>query len=269
MAFGYIAKLFRRYGPVLTTGSVFTLWREARYRKAHGSAPQRVVRVRLARRPFSHVSLRADSDDPHTVVEIFHDAVYQPALDALGECRSIIDLGANIGLSCLYFADRCPGAKIFALEPFPSNYKLLQINTAALLRAGVCRTLQAAFWRDEDTNLTFRLPEENSSAAVFLAPASETPAGERVRGLTMNSILAESGFDRVDLLKVDIEGAEADLFRGRNEWLHRVRGIAVEFHGDARRESGFDDTMREFGFRIADEWQHTVLAIRTSAPVPA
>ena len=176
MAFGYIAKLFRRYGPVLTTGSVFTLWREARYRKAHGSAPQRVVRVRLARRPFSHVSLRADSDDPHTVVEIFHDAVYQPALDALGECRSIIDLGANIGLSCLYFADRCPGAKIFALEPFPSNYKLLQINTAALLRAGVCRTLQAAFWRDEDTNLTFRLPEENSSAAVFLAPASETPA---------------------------------------------------------------------------------------------
>jgi hypothetical protein len=138
------------------------------------------------------------------------------------------------------------------------------MNTAPLLRAGVCRTPQAAFWRDEDTNLSFCLPEESSSSDIFLVPAPGTTAGERVRGLTMNSILAESGFDQVDLLKVDIEGAEADLFRGQNEWLHRVRGIAVEFHGDARRESGFDNTMRDFGFRIADEGAHTVLAIRTT-----
>lgn len=267
MAFRYIVKLFREYGPVLSTVSVFTLWREGRYETAHGSDPRRVVRVRLARRPFSQVWLRAASDDPHIVVEVFHDAVYQHALDALGECRSIVDLGSNIGLSCLFFADRCPGAKIFALEPFPPNYKLLQMNTAPLLRSGVCRTLQAAFWRDQGTNLSFCLPEESSSAGIFLVPASGTPAGECVRGLTMNSILAESGFHQVDLLKVDIEGAEVDLFRGQNEWLHRVRGIAVEFHGHSRLESGFDSAMRDFGFRIADEGKHTVVAIRT--PVQA
>jgi FkbM family methyltransferase len=265
MAFCYIAKLFRKYGPVLTTGSVFALWLNCRYQKAHGRDPQRVVRVRLAHRPFLQLYVRPESDDLSTVLEIFRDMVYQSALDALGGCRSIIDLGSNIGLSCLFFAHRCPGARIFALEPFPPNYKLLQMNTASLVRSGICRTLQAAAWCDEATELSFRLPGQSSSADVFLSPADGTSAGECVRGLTMNSIIAASGFDQVDLLKVDIEGAEAVLFRGHNEWLRCVRAIAVEFHGDARRASGFDRTMRDFGFQIADEGQHTVVAIRFSA----
>ena len=80
----------------------------------------------------------------------------------------------------------------------------------------------------------------------------------------MNEVLARSGFPYADLLKVDIEGAEVELFRGDLTWLDRTNAIAIEFHQDSRRESRFDAIMQEHGFDIDDSHRHTVLAIRHS-----
>jgi Methyltransferase FkbM domain len=82
-----------------------------------------------------------------------------------------------------------------------------------------------------------------------------------VEGYTMTEILDRSGFDRVDLLKVDIEGAERELFSSQDvSWLDRVGAIAIEFHEDSRSASGFDDTMIRNGFEICSEDRHTVIA---------
>ena len=59
----------------------------------------------------------------------------------------------------------------------------------------------------------------------------------------MAAILEASGFDVVDLVKIDIEGAERAVFR-QVDWLERVRALAIEFHGSAREEIGFDALMR-------------------------
>lgn len=79
----------------------------------------------------------------------------------------------------------------------------------------------------------------------------------------MQTIFERSGFDRIDLLKVDIEGAEVQLLQGAGDWLTKVNAIAIEFHGNSRAESGFDQLTQ--GFRIADESPHTVLAIRDAS----
>lgn len=78
----------------------------------------------------------------------------------------------------------------------------------------------------------------------------------------MNQILADSGFPHIDLLKVDIEGAETQLFADNLEWLEHTRMIAIEFHGDSREESGFDETMKRYRFRVIEANSHTTLAIR-------
>jgi hypothetical protein len=77
----------------------------------------------------------------------------------------------------------------------------------------------------------------------------------------MASLFRAGQFEQADLVKVDIEGAEVGLFQ-ESGWLERTRAIAIEFHGDSRRQTGFDDKVRQHGLRIVDETEHTVLAIR-------
>ena len=78
----------------------------------------------------------------------------------------------------------------------------------------------------------------------------------------MAEIVAESTFDRIDILKIDIEGAEVQMFRSDLGWLDRVRSILIEFHGNSRAESKFDSIVKHHGFRIREEDWHTVVAVR-------
>ena len=89
-------------------------------------------------------------------------------------------------------------------------------------------------------------------------------AQRTAEAVTMQEVIEASGFPRIDLLKIDIEGAEVELFKGDTEWLSRVGAIAIEFHGESRRESGFDHLMDRFGLVIAESGGHTVLALRQS-----
>jgi hypothetical protein len=81
-------------------------------------------------------------------------------------------------------------------------------------------------------------------------------------GLPIQKIINNSGFTKVDLLKVDIEGAEVELFKGNVSWLGCVNSIAIEFHGDSRKQCRFDEIMRNYQFQIYDQDSHTVLAVR-------
>jgi len=134
------------------------------------------------------------------------------------------------------------------------------------VRAGRCRTLLAAIWSEEaELVAAHTAAADHYSAFATRAPVAAERGGDLMRGLPMSRVIAESGFDRVDLLKVDIEGAEVELFKGDVSWLRRVGAIAIEFHGDSRRESGFDQIMRDYGFAVDDRDRHTVLALSEGA----
>lgn len=81
--------------------------------------------------------------------------------------------------------------------------------------------------------------------------------------MTLQEISSKYSLDVIDLLKVDIEGAEEHLFSGSTNWLDYTRCIAVEFHNDTRASSNFDQVVQAHGFRIeykAEE--HTVFAFK-------
>jgi FkbM family methyltransferase len=218
------------------------------------------MRLRL-RQPFAgDVWIRPGTSDDYTFAEVFPKAVYQPVVTAVERCQYIIDLGANIGLATRYFAGVYPGSRILAVEPCAENYSLLLRNTAALAMAGRCSCLRAAAWCHMGEVSLSGHAKEGGFDSVQVVRGNQTE--QMVHAYNVANLIRESGFPHVDLLKVDIEGAEHELFQGDVEWLRRVLSIAIEFHGDTRRTSGFDDMMADYGFSVDDSKPHTVLATR-------
>jgi FkbM family methyltransferase len=166
-----------------------------------------ILSLRL-KRPFkANISLRERGSDLATFHEVAEEEVYGPVLRELGSIETVIDLGANIGFASLYLANNSSTCRVLSVEPNSETYELLVRNVAELNRSGRCQTLKGALW---DTHQRFapnqKVPADKYSAfAVRVASANEPSV---VEGYTMTEILEYSGFDRVDLLKVGIEGAE-------------------------------------------------------------
>jgi len=208
------------------------------------------------------VSLREVGSDILTFTEVIKEQVYESVRNRLKSCETVIDLGANIGLTTRYFASHYPGSRFLAVEPNSDTFQVLTANLKELIDGGRCQTLKAAVWGSAKDLVRdpSQAPEHYSAFATKEAAAHEN--SETIVGLPIQKIIEDSRFTQVDLLKVDIEGAEVELFKGDLDWLLRVRAIAIEFHNGSRERSHFDEIMRAYHFRIYDRDPHTVLALK-------
>jgi FkbM family methyltransferase len=143
------------------------------------------------------------------------------------EPATIIDLGAHIGMASIYFANRYPNARILAIEPSSRNFARLQQNTR---HYDNITPVHAAIWSHAGW-VTLANPDDHSSAyQVRLLHSNERGDAEIIRAMTMDEVLSVAGFDRVDVLEIDVEGAELPLFSANTDWLRNVRVVAVELH---------------------------------------
>jgi FkbM family methyltransferase len=168
------------------------------------------------------VTIRPGTSDIRCLTKVFVNQEYKIPFETTP--RLIIDAGANIGLATLYFSATFPRAKVIAIEPEPSNYELLVRNCA-----GITNVIpwHAAVWHT-DTPLQIDNPgAEKWSFTV----TTRTRAGSEIKAVTIPQILAQCGHDVIDILKLDIEGAERELFcNGCEAWLPRVMMIIIELH---------------------------------------
>ncbi|MCA2977858.1 MAG: FkbM family methyltransferase [Myxococcaceae bacterium] len=151
----------------------------------------------------------------------------------------IVDAGANIGCTAVFLAQAYPGARIIAVEPDRENAALARKNCAA--HAGV-EVVEAAVW-PRPVMLEIENPNDESWAFRMKERPREAGAGG-MRALTIDEL---SKGAPIDLLKVDIEGGERQLFSEEDAWLSRVGAMLVELHGpectrsvaEAARRHGF------------------------------
>lgn len=147
--------------------------------------------------------------------------------------KFIIDGGGNIGCSAVYFANLYKDAQIYSVEPATDNFKLLKYNTSFYDNIHV---INSALWHKE-TFIKVKMIENNLGWM-----ASETNANDlnAIKTTTILKILKESGFDKIDLLKIDIEGAEKEVFSDPNvdEWLSKVNVLVIELHDRMKRGCG-------------------------------
>jgi FkbM family methyltransferase len=133
---------------------------------------------------------------------------------------TIIDAGANIGLSTLFFALRWPESSIVAVEPEQENFALLERNLRSIRNVhAVC----AALWKSSDSLVLLNPDAPPNNYRVQSGPGD-------VRGTTVPELCQAEGWDRIGLLKLDIEGAELEVLRSSSTWIDRVDVLVVELH---------------------------------------
>jgi FkbM family methyltransferase len=177
------------------------------------------------------VTLRLGTSDAMTFGEIITRGVY--ALRPRQPPRVIVDAGANIGMASVYFAKQFPGARILALEPERSNYALLCKNAAAYPQIA---PIQAALWSSTATlDLVDALGKHSGFRAHTPGVACDRPVIGQVAALDMPRLLADYQAEQIDILKVDIECSEIEVFAGAAAWIGRVGVILIELHDRFKR----------------------------------
>jgi FkbM family methyltransferase len=207
------------------------------------------VYVRLPGHPHP-VVVRCDRSDPAVFERIFIAGEYD-AIQSIEACRSILDCGAYVGYSTLFFARRFPEARVVAVEPDEENLALLRANTAHC--ANVV-SVHGAVW--------------SHRCAVRIKNAREMPwsfaveEGGALPATTVEELVREHELGAIDLLKIDIEGAEREVFRaGYESWLPAVRMLIIELHdylypGSSRN---FFAAVRALPFRARASGENVVL----------
>jgi FkbM family methyltransferase len=183
------------------------------------------------------VFARPNTSDCQVFAQILFYEEYRCLAD-LKTPKFIVDLGANVGYSAAYFLSRFPDCSVLAVEPDPGNFQQLCENVAPY--GSRAKTLQAAAWsRSELLQLDTAFGKAGDEWGARVKPAAEN-SSETVPAVTIPDLLSTSGFDRISLLKVDIEGAETAIFRsGAREWLDKVDNIVIELHGDEASRAFF------------------------------
>ena len=159
--------------------------------------------------------------------------------------KVIIDAGANIGLASIFFANRYPDATIIAIEPEVSNFGLLEKNVQPYPRI---KAVHAALWKE---NGEINLVDPGLGHHGFQTTQGDNSQGKRslVRAVTVDSLMKEMGIEHVDVLKIDVEGAEKDVFEHSGNWIEKVDIIMAELHDHLRGgcSAAFENASREFG----------------------
>src|SRR5262249_33761571 len=154
----------------------------------------------------------------------------------------VFDCGANIGITSLFLAARYPNARIYSIEPDPGNFALLKRNVSQERRISPIYGALVGSPR-EQVYLTTDAPAWGNSIAT-------TKIGVAVNALTIDEICQENGLTYIDLLKVDIEGAEKELF-ANGQFLKRVSCGIIELHNNYGPDALERDVIG-WGFRVVE-----------------
>lgn len=172
--------------------------------------------------------------------EIFVDEIYRFNSD--GQQPIIFDCGANVGTSCLYFKQLFPNAKIKAFEADPM---IANILTSNLSKNGISdiEIINKAVWID-DNGVEFG--SEGADGGSINSVGNKI----KIESIRLKDFLDKE--EKIDLLKIDIEGAECQVLKDCCESLGNVQNLFVEYHSWNNENQKFSEILRIFednGFR--------------------
>lgn len=168
------------------------------------------------------------------VEEIFQNNEYWQCFKDLESCHKpkVLDLGANVGCFARAVIAQVPQASVLSVEAGKETFSVLHKNCQALGSAQ-WQVRHAAIW-STDSAIEFSVcPTSTASSVSSYKRHNQTlQATEVVQGRTINTLMNELAWHRVDLAKIDVEGAEAALFSSSADWLHKVDRLMIELHND-------------------------------------
>lgn len=182
------------------------------------------IHPRLSQRPLT---LRRGGSDRAVFDQVFVQRAYDTDFGL--EPKTIVDAGANFGASTVFFATRFPNAQILAIEPSHANMNLTRRNCAGL--SGVSFFEQGLYHSDRP--LRIKNPDCGREWAFQVEECDEDKA--EFHGISVGMLLKRLNWSHIDLLKIDIEGAELEVFsHDCDSWMDRVNVLVIELHDFCR-----------------------------------
>lgn len=189
------------------------------------------------------------------VREILDDGTYRRPAFVPEPGWNVVDVGAHQGIFTLDAARRVgPAGRVIAVEPFAFNRGLLERNIAANELDNVSVCAQAAA-EARETKMLYATPLSTGWQSLVLTGEGRVPMP--IEAERLDAILSSRGVGRVDLLKIDVEGAWRLVFAGAPELLAKRPRVVMEVEGDEAEVSSATARLRELGYAV--ERDHSVL----------
>lgn len=170
------------------------------------------------------------------------------------KAKLIIDLGANEGFYTLKVKQNNPKCKIIAVEPNPYAFKILKKNVKSNNLKDIILVNKAVTARDEKISFEI-VPEVSAIGAKDIRLQKRPWLNEEriekitVEGISLPNLCKKNGIDKVDILKIDVEGAEMEILKSSKSLLKNIKRIVVEWHTEKLRDE-IKDFLKEKGFKL-------------------
>ncbi len=188
--------------------------------------PPRDVTVKLNLKSEPSFTLRPYTSDLSVLKDVLIKRVYESEILESLTLSTVLDLGSNTGLTALWWNHLSQGARIVCVEPFPANVELLRRNLTGHSNISVIEAAVAAV----DSTIEFNVYDADWSHSSIERPGKKVVRRLKVQGLTLQSVVNLSQLGDIDLLKIDIEGAEVEVMPQLSRLSVRPKLLIAEIH---------------------------------------
>lgn len=172
--------------------------------------------------------IRKNTSDKFVFRQIFIDKDYD--IDFRIKPQIIIDAGANTGLSAIFFTNKFPKAKVFSIEPENSNFKCLLENTKYYKNILCLQNALSNIPNQKIETISLGLGKWGFTTRV-INDIENSKNENIINSITIDEIVSEYNIKHIDILKIDIEGGEKELFESNySKWIPITKYIIIEFH---------------------------------------
>jgi len=193
------------------------------------------------------ISIRSSGSDFQVLKQIFAEEDYK-CVSNLSNIETVVDFGANIGLSSIYFARQLSPDRIIAVEPDPLNANLCRANLQ--MNKHNIELVESAVWPERVGLVVKRNAyRDGSDWSCIVKPTLEGEIPD-ILAIDPETLFNSFNLDRISLLKIDIEGSERALFEAESSryWIRRVDNLVIELH-DIECELAFRKAMQGFSYQ--------------------
>ncbi|MBM3256791.1 MAG: FkbM family methyltransferase [Candidatus Liptonbacteria bacterium] len=194
-------------------------------------------------------AVNTNTTDPRAVNEIWNTKVYDRFLSRLQNGGVVIDIGANIGVFSVKVAKVSPSVRVYAYEPLPANFAVLEENVRQngleervkpwKLAVSDHRGSASLYWDDRNRGGGTLLPDLEGHGAKSL----------QVECITLEDVFRANNILECEYLKIDCEGTEVPLLMNApREIFSRIKTITLEWHHGKMSIEEFLSFLNEAGY---------------------
>lgn len=210
---------------------------------------ENLISLRLKEVRNHELLCRPNTTDAQVLWDTFYRRYHVPSLP-LPKDAVIVDLGANVGYTMAHFAYLYPDSLIYGVEMDYSNFLLAQKNLAMLTNQ--CKLIHAAVWH-ENGKINYTGDQAWGFKIDYEKTMNMSEGGTPAK--TLDTIFKEFGLDKVDYIKMDIEGAEKFVLENAEKWIDRVKMLKIEIHPPATINESLK-ILERYGFLVKKDMCH-------------